>query len=319
MFAEQTAPVVDAPHHFEPLLPSPRRREPLLAKAHDLARAATALTGRQAPDDLRRLLRAMNSYYSNRIGGQHTRPFELAQALKREFSADAALAARQRLAVAHIDAEVALEQAFQSPEAAQRLYTVPTVLVVHEALFSRLPAADLVTPEGAAVAPGALRERDVSVGRHVAPRATAAPLLLARWCEVQGGVRRGDAALVAMAAAHQRLGWIHPFLDGNGRMSSSRSRTASGSSPCGRCTTSVRTGTALERGEFKRMTGLGERTAGTLLAALLKRELLASDSPQGKLRFGLPHHALRFYFPALWPEAEADAPADGPSGVARIP
>jgi hypothetical protein len=70
---------------------------------------------------------------------------------------------------------------------------------------------------------------------------------------------------------------------------------------------------ALERGEFKAMTGLGERTAGTVLKALLERRLLVSDSPQGPLRFGLPLQALRFYFPALWPEAEAD---DGDSGVA---
>jgi hypothetical protein len=39
---------------------------------------------------------------------------------------------------------------------------------------------------------------------------------------------------------------------------------------------------------------------------LVKRGLLKSDTPQGKLRFGIPLHALRFYFPALWPEAEAD-------------
>jgi len=66
-------------------------------------------------------------------------------------------------------------------------------------------------------------------------------------------------------------------------------------------------GTELERGEFKRMTGLGERTAVSLLGALLRRGLLRSDSPQGKVRFGMPMHALRFYFPALWPEAEADS------------
>lgn len=52
-----------------------------------------------------------------------------------------------------------------------------------------------------------------------------------------------------------------------------------------------------------------ERTAVTLLTALLKRGLLKSDTPQGKVRFGLPLHALRFYFPAQWPEAEADAAA----------
>ena len=28
----------------------------------------------------------------------------------------------------------------------------------------------------------------------------------------------GGVTLVAMAAAHQRLGWIHPFVDGNGRV-----------------------------------------------------------------------------------------------------
>jgi hypothetical protein len=44
-----------------------------------------------------------------------------------------------------------------------------------------------------------------------------------------------------------------------------------------------------------------------LLSALIQRGLLASSSPQGKVRFGLPLHALRIYFPALWPEAEADA------------
>jgi DNA-binding IclR family transcriptional regulator len=68
-------------------------------------------------------------------------------------------------------------------------------------------------------------------------------------------------------------------------------------------------GADIDRGEFKRMTGLGDRTAVNLLGALVKRGLLSSDSPQGKVRFGLPLHALRFYFPALWPEAEADVGA----------
>ena len=67
------------------------------------------------------------------------------------------------------------------------------------------------------------------------------------------------------------------------------------------------TGGELERGEFKAMMGLGDRTAVSALSALVKRGLLKSDTPQGKVRFALPLHALRFYFPALWPEAEADA------------
>jgi hypothetical protein len=64
-------------------------------------------------------------------------------------------------------------------------------------------------------------------------------------------------------------------------------------------------GSELERSEFKAMLGLGERLATAQVSALLKRGLLATDSPHGKLRFGVPQHALRFYFPHLWPEAEA--------------
>ena len=43
------------------------------------------------------------------------------------------------------------------------------------------------------------------------------------------------------------------------------------------------------------------------VSALLKRGLLESDSPHGKLRLGVPQHALRFYFPSLWPEAEVQS------------
>ena len=65
----------------------------------------------------------------------------------------------------------------------------------------------------------------------------------------------------------------------------------------------------LERSEFKALLsagGLGDRLGTAQVSALLKRGLLATDSPHGKLRLGVPQHALRFYFPNLWPEAEMD-------------
>lgn len=392
----------DAPHQFEPLLPSPLKQEPLLAKAHDLARGSTQLAGLPVAPALRGLLRGMNSYYTNRIEGQHTRPLEIEQALARKFSGNKELAARQRLALAHIDAEVEIEKRYAGDEGAHLLYSEAAVRDLHRALFARLPAEDLVTPEGEPIVPGQLRGREVQVGQHVAPTYTRLPTLLARWGEVYGGIRRGEAALLALAAAHHRLGWIHPFVDGNGRVMRLHthavlsalgytnglwsplrgfarsveqyySRLAEADMPRrgdldGRgnlseqglvawidyvldvCLDQVRfmgglldvsamerriaaclifegesvrsgvrreslrplhylflSGGELERGEFKTMTGLGQRTAGSALAALLERGLLKSDTPQGKVRFGLPLHALRFYFPALWPEAEADA------------
>jgi hypothetical protein len=50
----------------------------------------------------------------------------------------------------------------------------------------------------------------------------------------------------------------------------------------------------------------GDRTATSLLPALLDRGFLASDTSYGDVRFAIPDHALRFYFPAFWPEAEQE-------------
>lgn len=63
----------------------------------------------------------------------------------------------------------------------------------------------------------------------------------------------------------------------------------------------------MERADFKAMLGLGDRLATAQVSALLRRGLLETDSAYGKLRLGVPLHALRFYFPNLWPEAEAGA------------
>lgn len=73
------------------------------------------------------------------------------------------------------------------------------------------------------------------------------------------------------------------------------------------CAVMFLTGGELERGEFKSMLGFRECTAVSALSTLVRRGLLKSDTPRGKVRFALPLLALRFYFPALWPEAEADA------------
>lgn len=56
---------------------------------------------------------------------------------------------------------------------------------------------------------------------------------------------------------------------------------------------------------FERIAGLDDQTAATLLGAMVCRGLLRSDRPRDKVRFGLPLQAWRFYFPALWPDAEA--------------
>jgi Fic family protein len=73
------------------------------------------------------------------------------------------------------------------------------------------------TKERLKVVAGALRQRDVKVGQHISISPGAVPRFLARFERAFGRLGKTDAILSA-AAAHHRLLWIHPFLDGNGRV-----------------------------------------------------------------------------------------------------
>ena len=391
------------PAEMEPLLPGEHRLAPLLEQAHDLIRSADRLAGMCQPGalvGLRRLLRAMNSYYTNRIEGQHTLPLEIEQALRNDYASDADRARRQRLALAHMETEASMESRWEQWDSAT-IWSPHMLCDIHQDLFARLRPDDRQLGDGGPpLEPGALRTQQVSVGRHAAPDVAHLSEFLARWSSFYGGVRRGEMQVLAAAAAHQRLAWIHPFRDGNGRVARlhthlvlghmgltngmwsplrgfARSQTAYYDHLAGadepragdldgrgnlterglenwiayvlaQCLDQVRfmtellalgdvheriaaclayeqqvvrqgvraeslralhylfaTQGELDRADFKALLGLGERLATAQISALLKRGLLESDTPYGRLRFGVPQHALRFYFPRLWPEAEA--------------
>jgi Fic family protein len=67
------------------------------------------------------------------------------------------------------------------------------------------------------IQPGELRRRDVKVGRHIPVSPGAVPRFMQRYEEVFAGLGRAELIL-ATASMHHRLLWIHPFLDGNGRV-----------------------------------------------------------------------------------------------------
>ena len=67
------------------------------------------------------------------------------------------------------------------------------------------------------VIPGDLRRKDVKIGLHVPISPGALPRFLNRFEEVYGTLGKAGTILAA-ASAHHRLLWIHPFLDGNGRV-----------------------------------------------------------------------------------------------------
>ena len=65
--------------------------------------------------------------------------------------------------------------------------------------------------------PGQLRKHNVRVGRHIAISPEALPRFLKRFQAAYDKLGNAETIL-ATAAAHHRLLWLHPFLDGNGRV-----------------------------------------------------------------------------------------------------
>src|SRR6266403_4614978 len=83
--------------------------------------------------------------------------------------------------------------------------------------YSSLGVEDPDTKVRVQVVPGELRRRAVKVGNHIPVSPGALPRFLERFEEVYSHLNRTDSILGA-ATAHHRLLWIHPFLDGNGRV-----------------------------------------------------------------------------------------------------
>jgi Fic family protein len=198
-----------------------RHRPGLTDLAAELA-ARSAGFCRSLPDGLAGpladLVRAMNCYYSNLIEGHDTHPIEIERALKGDYSKDARKRDLQHEAQAHI----AVQQWIDNDGLKGRAVTAASIMEIHRRFCELLPedllwVEDPATKEKTRVAPGELRRRDVAVGRHIPISAAAVPRFLERYEAVYTNLGRTEIIL-ATAAAHHRLLWIHPFLDGNGRV-----------------------------------------------------------------------------------------------------
>lgn len=215
----------DDPAQMEPLVIDESRPlyHPLIGLAHELSEASACLDASLVPataKSLAELVAGMNCYYSNLIEGQHTLPLDIEKALfeSKEQTVQRDL---QTLAFAHIEAD-----RWARTQSLSKNTLIPFLLEIHQRFCQQLPQEMLKLKDGSYMAPGKIRERDVQVGIHVAPKAETLDRFLDRFAQrygtqlewaPKGGIRKLDGVLSAFAA-HHRLVWIHPFLDGNGRV-----------------------------------------------------------------------------------------------------
>ncbi len=216
---------------------TPARMEPALldmAGPHildlvaNLSGAASALGSRLHPDSAAGLadaVRVMNCYYSNLIEGHNTTPREIEAALRGQMEAAPDRRDLQLEARAHIRLQREIDRQFAAgtlPDPA----SAPFIRWLHREFYQGATEAMLTVrgeTQSLRITPGQFRAQpaeEVIVGRHHPPSPAVVGAFMAHFEDRYrlAGLGAGGRIL-AMAAAHHRLNFIHPFLDGNGRVS----------------------------------------------------------------------------------------------------
>ena len=209
---------------MEPLLlgDDSRHRRALTDLALDLTQKAAGFRRSLPPSlltSLADLVRAMNCYYSNLIEGHDTHPVDIERTLKNNYSQDARKRDLQLEAKAHIAVQKWIDGGGLKGRLAVKAQGIREI---HRRFCQSLPedllwVEDPATKERVRLVPGEFRKRDVQVGNHVAVSPGALPRFLERFAQVYENVGKTES-IISTAAAHHRLLWIHPFMDGNGRV-----------------------------------------------------------------------------------------------------
>jgi len=194
----------------------------------ELVASSTTLATRLHPAtgaSLANLVRIMNCYYSNLIEGHHTRPHDIELSLADDLPHDEQRPDLQIEAAAHVRVQRLIDEKYHCRETFEPT-SVEFILWLHRE-FYRSATPNMLTLQSQSrtirMIAGEFRqmpEHDIVVGRHLPPSSQNIPRFMAYFASQYDFSRlRQGGKLIAMAAAHHRFNYIHPFSDGNGRVS----------------------------------------------------------------------------------------------------
>jgi Fic family protein len=242
---------------MEPMLPEEAALQSLEDSALKLAESASGLAKRIHPilqKSVGDLVRSMNCYYSNLIEGHNTHPRDIERALADDFSNEPKKRDLQQEAVAHIHVQKLIDE---GRDPAVWPASVAYARWLHQQFCERLPPDMLWvenqnTGERHEVVPGQLRRVDVTVGRHVPPPHELVPRFLVRFDRAYTSPPLSRLRQIqSVGAVHHRFLWIHPFLDGNGRVARLMSHALLKRLGIGTSLWSVARGLAREEADYK--------------------------------------------------------------------
>lgn len=220
--------IIESPSKIEPCLIGeyiPFETADLVAELVEISSVLKAGLHPRTAESLASIVRIMNCYYSNLIEGHNTKLQDIERALNDDFEGDKERRNLQIEALAHIKVQSKVDDLY-----AKGILPSPTSIEfiswLHKEFYSDASDDMLIIKSGnrsIVMEPGKFRstaEHNVSVGRHVPPSGPHVEAFMRYFEERYDAKRMGKSnQIIAIAAAHHRLAYIHPFLDGNGRVS----------------------------------------------------------------------------------------------------
>jgi Fic family protein len=168
-----------------------------------------------------KLVEPMNSYYSNLIEGHNTHPLEIEKALKKNYSKEPKKKLLQLESRAHVLVNHKMKEKLAE---IKDPFEPGFISWLHKEFYEYMPeeykTVETKSGKKLKVIPGEWRTTEVEVGHHIGPAADSLPAFLNFLHDAYTSRKNPDALdrIIAIAASHHRLAWIHPFLDGNGRV-----------------------------------------------------------------------------------------------------
>ncbi len=220
-------PAPETPQRIEPtrLEEVPEAVSDVVAELSAAAATLGAALNPRTAANLADLVRIMNSYYSNLIEGHVTRPRDIKRALEGKLDKDKERRNLQIEGAAHVRLQAEIDRMSREGRLTEPA-SMEFIRWLHRQFYHEAPEEMLLIKGGGhefAMTPGewrSLLQHDVEVGRHIPPSGSRVGDFMKYFEERYRFQGLGKAGRVlAIPAAHHRLNYIHPFADGNGRVS----------------------------------------------------------------------------------------------------
>lgn len=191
----------------------------LIGKSSNL----TAWLNPKTAESLSSIVRMMNCYYSNLIEGHNTKLQDIERALNSDFEDDEKKRNLQIEALDHIRVHRKIDQMYINGELGDPT-SIEFILWLHKEFYKDATDSMLTIKNNnrsILMEAGTFRstaEHTVIVGQHQPPSGQYVEAFMHYFENRYHQASGKSLQVMAIASAHHRLAYIHPFLDGNGRV-----------------------------------------------------------------------------------------------------